>query len=125
MQKFLQFRGARALQEFRLAKLLPQLQSAQPGIRGLTAEFRHFVECEEAPGAQEGKLLLRLLEYGAPPQAAQPGDTLCLVVPRVGTISPWSSKATDIARNCGLARVRRIERGTAYYAAGEIGRAHV
>ena len=90
MHKLLQFRGARALQEFRLAKLLPQLQSAQPGIRGLSAEFRHFVECEEALGAEEQTLLLRLLEYGAPPQAAEPGCTLYLVVPRVGTISPWS-----------------------------------
>jgi phosphoribosylformylglycinamidine synthase len=118
VQKLLQFRGARALQEFRLAKLLPPLQSAQPGIRGLTAEFRHFVECEEVLSAEEEKLLVRLLEYGAPPQAAQPGDTLYLVVPRVGTISPWSSKATDIARNCGLSKVKRIERGTAYYVAG-------
>ncbi len=118
MQKLLQFRGARALQEFRLAKLLPQLQSAQPGIRGLAAEFRHFVETEEVLSAQELKLLERLLQYGAPPQAAQAGDTLYLVVPRLGTISPWSSKATDIARNCGLAKVRRIERGTAYSVRG-------
>jgi phosphoribosylformylglycinamidine synthase len=125
VHKLLQFRGARALQEFRLAKLLPQLQSAQPGIRGLRAEFRHFVECEGALGAEEEKLLARLLEYGAPPQAAAPGDALYLVVPRVGTISPWSSKATDIARNCGLAKVRRIERGTAYYLRGGGRSAHV
>ncbi len=118
MHKLLQFRGARALQEFRLAKLLAQLQSAQPGIRGLAAEFRHFVECEEVLGAQEEKLLARLLQYGAPAQAAEAGCTLYLVVPRVGTISPWSSKATDIARNCGLAKVRRIERGTAYTVRG-------
>jgi phosphoribosylformylglycinamidine synthase len=118
MHKVLQFRGARALQEFRLARLLAQLQSAQPAIRGLSAGFRHFVECDEGLGAEEEKLLLRLLEYGAPPQAAEPGDTLYLVVPRIGTISPWSSKATDIARNCGLAKVRRIERGTAYYVNG-------
>jgi phosphoribosylformylglycinamidine synthase len=118
MQKVLQFRGARALQEFRLAKLLPQLQTAQPGVRGLGAEFRHFVEVEEALDARETALLERVLRYGAPPLNPAPGSTLYLVVPRVGTISPWSSKATDIARNCGLAKVKRIERGTAYYVAG-------
>jgi phosphoribosylformylglycinamidine synthase len=118
VQKLLQVRGARALQEFRLAKLLPQLQSTQTGIRSLTAEYRHFVEVDAALGAGEEKLLARLLQYGAPPQEVQPGDTLYLVVPRVGTISPWSSKATDIARNCGLAGLRRIERGTAYYVRG-------
>ncbi len=120
MQKLLQFRGARALQEFRLAKLLPQLQSAQPGIRSLSAEYRHFVEGDAALSEGEEKLLARLLQYGAPPQAVKPSDTLYLVVPRVGTISPWSSKATDIARNCGLAGLRRIERGTAFYVRGGV-----
>jgi phosphoribosylformylglycinamidine synthase len=118
MQKLLQFRGARALQEFRLSKLLPQLQSAQAGIRGLAAEFRHFVETDAPLGEGELRVLERLLRYGAPPQEPAPGDTLYLVVPRIGTISPWSSKATDIAHNCGLAGVRRIERGVAYYVRG-------
>jgi len=113
----LQFRGARALSDFRLAKLLPQLQAAQAGIRGLAAEYRHFVEAEAPLEAAEERLLARLLEYGAAPGAAPAGE-LYLVVPRIGTISPWSSKATDIARNCGLAKLRRIERGTAYYVAG-------
>ena len=45
--------------------------------------------------------------------------SLLLVTPRLGTISPWSSKATDIARNCGFAAVKRIERGTAYHLAGK------
>ena len=113
----LQFRGARALSDFRLAKLLPQLQAAQPGIRGLVAEFRHFVEAEAPLEAGEERLLARLLAYGAPPGAAPAGE-LYLVVPRIGTISPWSSKASDIARNCGLGNLRRIERGTAYHVAG-------
>jgi phosphoribosylformylglycinamidine synthase len=118
MQKLLQFRGARALQEFRLSKLLPQLQSVQADIRGLAAEFRHFVEIESALTDAELAVLERLLRYGAPAQPANAGDTLYLVVPRIGTISPWSSKATDIARNCGLAKVRRVERGIAYYVRG-------
>lgn len=120
-----QFRGARALSDFRLAKLLAQLQHAQPDIRGLAAEFQHFVEMHEALAPAEERLLRRLLEYGAPPQAVQAGDPLLLVVPRIGTISSWSSKATDIARNCGLSKVRRIERGIAYYLRGGAGDASI
>jgi phosphoribosylformylglycinamidine synthase len=108
----LKLRGARALSDFRLARLLARLQQAHPGVRSVAAEFWHFVEADAEPGAAERALLERLLEYGAPAGEA-PGE-LFLVVPRLGTISPWSSKATDIARNCGLALVRRIERGTAY-----------
>ncbi|MEX2242077.1 MAG: phosphoribosylformylglycinamidine synthase [Burkholderiales bacterium] len=114
----LELRGARALSDFRLAKLLPLLQRAEPRVRGVSAEFRHFAELDEAPSAAEQALLGRLLQYGAPPAAPGRGDALYLVVPRIGTISPWSSKASDIARNCGLTKVRRIERGTAYYVAG-------
>jgi len=114
----LQLRGARALSDFRLAKLLPRLRQAGPGIRALVAEYRHFVELEAACSPQEQALLARLLRYGAPVPEAAPGGTLYLVVPRIGTVSPWSSKATDIARNCGLTQVRRIERGTAYSVAG-------
>jgi phosphoribosylformylglycinamidine synthase len=110
---FLKFRGARALSDFRLAKLVQELKVAQPGLRGVAAEFWHFAEAAAAPGAQELRLLERLLRYGAPPAGAPQGE-LFLVVPRLGTISPWSSKATDIARNCGLEGVRRIERGILY-----------
>src|SRR2546425_1031333 len=111
--QILRLRGPRAVSEFRLAKLLASLQKLDPGVGSVAAGFWHFVEVEGALGEREAKVLERLLGYGPAPQ---PGDgTLFLVVPRLGTVSPWSSKATDIARNCGLARVRRIERGTAYY----------
>ncbi|HLX81066.1 MAG TPA: phosphoribosylformylglycinamidine synthase [Burkholderiales bacterium] len=106
----LRFRGARALSDFRLAKLLPELKKAHPAVRGVAAEFWHFVEADGELGAGERKLLERLLRYGTPP-AGDPAGELFVVVPRLGTISPWSSKATDIARNCGLGGVRRIERG--------------
>jgi phosphoribosylformylglycinamidine synthase len=109
----LQLRGARALSEFRLAKLLAALQKADPGVRAVAAEFRHFVECERPPEASGRRTLEKLLDYGEPP--APPRGEAFLVVPRLGTISPWSSKATDIARNCGLSAVRRIERGTLFY----------
>ena len=120
MPSILQLRGARALSEFRLAKLLLQLQAIQGGIRGLRAEYWHFAECSHAPSGDERQLLDRLLAYGEPPQDGNRDDLQVLVVPRIGTISPWSSKATDIARNCGLASVRRIERGTLFLVAGEI-----
>ncbi len=113
MPDILQLRGPRALSEFRLAKLVASLQKIDPGVRSVAAEFRHFVEIEGALGAAGRALLERLLAYGA--EAKPGGGTLYLVVPRLGTISPWSSKATDIARNCGLAAVRRIERGTVFY----------
>ncbi len=106
----IRFRGARALSDFRLAKLVQELKVAQPAVHGVAAEFWHFVEADHAPDAEEMLLLERLLRYGTPPTGNPAGESL-VVVPRLGTISPWSSKATDIARNCGLHGVRRIERG--------------
>src|SRR5439155_14515443 len=88
-------------------------KKVDPGLAGVAAEFRHFVECETALAAGERRLLERLLAYGAAPGETH-GAPL-VVVPRLGTVSPWSSKATDIARNCGLAAVRRMERGIVYY----------
>ena len=115
MPELLQLRGPQALSEFRLAKLAAALRNIDPAIRAVAAEYRHFVEVDGALAAPERRVLERLLDYGFPPAAPAPKGTLRLVVPRPGTLSPWSSKATDIARNCGLARVRRIERGVAYY----------
>ena len=123
MSPILQLRGPRALSEFRLAKLVASLQKADPGVLAVAAEFRHFVECEGALEAGARKVLDRLLDYGEPAGAAS-GEAF-LVVPRLGTISPWSSKATDIARNCGLASVRRIERGTLFHVRGATRRAAV
>ncbi|MGH8747322.1 MAG: phosphoribosylformylglycinamidine synthase, partial [Burkholderiales bacterium] len=114
MATILKLRGARALSEFRLAKLLASLQQVYSGVRGVHAEHWHFVEAAAAPGATERALLERLLRYGEPAPAEPARGELFLAVPRLGTISPWSSKATDIARNCGLAQVLRIERGLAY-----------
>jgi phosphoribosylformylglycinamidine synthase len=87
----LQFRGARALSDFRLAKLLAQLQSVLPEVRGVAAEHRHFVELDAAPAPADAALLERLLAYGPAPADPGSGDTLYLVVPRIGTLSPWSS----------------------------------
>jgi phosphoribosylformylglycinamidine synthase len=114
VSEILQLRGPRALSEFRLAKLLASLQKIEPGLRSLAAEYRYFVQLERALEARERRTLELLLDDGTAGLEAPDGHVF-LVVPRLGTLSPWSSKATDIARNCGLAAVRRIERGTAYY----------
>jgi phosphoribosylformylglycinamidine synthase len=91
MSAVLKFRGACALSDFRLAKLLPELKQALPAVRGVAAEFWHFVEADAEPDGAERKLLERLLQYGAPLQGADARAALFLVAPRLGTISPWSS----------------------------------
>jgi phosphoribosylformylglycinamidine synthase len=111
----LQLPGARALSDFRIAKLIARLSTLEPAVRNLDACFVHFVDTDRPLEPAERQLLQRLLTYGpksAPAEAAD-GEML-LVVPRAGTISPWSSKATDIAHVCGLTAVRRIERGIEY-----------
>ena len=110
----LQFRGGPALSAFRVRILLEKLQKRLPGIDRLETRFLFFVDVDGTPGASERALLERLLDDGAAHQTPMDG-TLILVVPRLGTLSPWASKATDIAHNCGLTRIRRIERGFAYY----------
>ena len=109
--------GRPALSNFRLSKLQQGLTASRPSHRvaGITATFRHFVEIARPLAGSERATLDRLLTYGpeTPPVATEAATSL-LVVPRPGTISPWSSKATDIARNCGLDAVTRIERGIVY-----------
>ncbi|MFC0711009.1 phosphoribosylformylglycinamidine synthase [Azorhizophilus paspali] len=116
-------RGAPALSSFRHGKLLDQLTQKVPAVSGLYAEFAHFAEVSAALHGDEEKVLARLLEYGPGVPVQEPAGRLFLVLPRFGTISPWSSKATDIARNCGLAKVERLERGIAYHVAGELSEA--
>ncbi|MGH8401013.1 MAG: AIR synthase-related protein, partial [Gammaproteobacteria bacterium] len=87
-----------------------------PSVTGLAAEYHYFADADISLGDQERGLLSRLLQDDAHPVTAQvPSGSLLLCVPRLGTISPWASKATDIAHGCGLANIRLIERGTAYY----------
>src|SRR5437588_755763 len=110
--------GTAALSPFRGAKLLERLRAIEPAVTALDSRFMHFVECTRALTAGERAVLLALLTSGprpqAPPPAGEGAANRVLVVPRAGTISPWSSKATDIARVCGLEPVRRIERGIEY-----------
>ena len=110
----LQLRGGAALSEFRLNKLLALAQEQVPELAQISTEFVHFVDLETKLANDELKILGQLLTYGAPVEADTGKGQLLLVVPRPGTISPWSSKATDIAHNCGLSDIHRIERGVAY-----------
>ncbi|MDR0576451.1 MAG: phosphoribosylformylglycinamidine synthase [Candidatus Accumulibacter sp.] len=112
MTDILFLRGAPAFSAFRLQGLQQRLQDAAPGARVASAEYWHFVKLrrELAPEAR-GRLAALLEER--PPETRRRG-MLFLVAPRVGTISPWSSKATDIAWNCGLAAIERVERGIAF-----------
>ncbi|MDE2090255.1 MAG: phosphoribosylformylglycinamidine synthase, partial [Gammaproteobacteria bacterium] len=111
----LRLRGGRALSDFRLQKLMAAIRGRVPELSGVYVEYIHFIDLERAlhPGAEA--VLARLLSYGPHSVPEQPRGQPLLVVPRLGTVSPWSSKATDIARNCGLRDVRRLERGVAYY----------
>ncbi|MEX2364988.1 MAG: phosphoribosylformylglycinamidine synthase, partial [Pseudohongiellaceae bacterium] len=114
----LTLQGAPALSAFSREKHLRLLQNSFPGITSLQANFVHFASLCAPLVAQETELLNQLLNYGPRPDAEPAGSQeytdRFLVVPRPGTISPWSSKATDIAHNCGLAKVTRLERGIAW-----------
>jgi len=123
------FCGAPALSEFRKQKLFSSLKSIEPAIVGVYAEFVHFVEVDGDLSDSDMETLRSLLSYGSkvsgskisdPKNADELTGIMRLVVPRPGTISPWSSKATDIAHNVGLSSIRRIERGITYYLQGEM-----
>ncbi|MFH4666063.1 phosphoribosylformylglycinamidine synthase [Vibrio cidicii] len=112
-------RGSPALSEFRVNKLLELCREQALPVSGIYAEFMHFADLKTELDAQELEKLEKLLTYGPTIQEHEPQGLLLLVTPRPGTISPWSSKATDIAHNCGLASIKRLERGTAYYVESE------
>ncbi|HET9670866.1 MAG TPA: phosphoribosylformylglycinamidine synthase, partial [Casimicrobiaceae bacterium] len=124
MPEVLALRGRAALSPFRVAKLLAALGAARPqhAIARLSAHFWHFVEIARPLATPERATLERLLIYGPVDASddATPNPDL-VVVPRFGTISPWSSKATDIVHNCGLEAVVRVERGTAFEMANASG----
>ena len=110
----LELRGAPALSDFRHAKLMAALRTQVPEVASLTADYVHFIDHDGDLSAEETATLERLLDYGSQPPAGTPDGHFFLVVPRIGTQSPWSSKATDICHNAGLAKVARVERGIEY-----------
>jgi phosphoribosylformylglycinamidine synthase len=108
-------RGAPALSDFRVKKLLAQCAELQLPVSDIYAEFTHFAHISADLNDEEFQVLQQLLKYGPTIEEHEPVGQFLLVTPRPGTISPWSSKSTDIAHNCGLAKVTRLERGIAYY----------
>ncbi|HSV61512.1 MAG TPA: phosphoribosylformylglycinamidine synthase [Variovorax sp.] len=109
------FNGASALSDFRARQLLPRLQAVDSRIEALSARFVHLVATDEPLSDAQHAQFGALLSYGAPAGAPRQNPTTSVVVaPRLGTVSPWASKATDIAHNCGLA-VRRVERVTEFH----------
>ncbi|WP_039959852.1 phosphoribosylformylglycinamidine synthase [endosymbiont of Riftia pachyptila] len=108
-------RGAPALSDFRLKKLARRLETLLGRPISVYAEFMHFAELSQPLDAAEGEVLQQLLRYGPQLSEHDPEGSLLLVVPRPGTISPWSTKATDIVHHCGLQKIERLERGMAYY----------
>jgi phosphoribosylformylglycinamidine synthase len=111
---FLALDGPCALAPFRAERLLQRLRSVEPALAAVAARHIHYVHLR---GAVDHARLAALLDYGQPLRQTPPAAEVFDVVPRLGTISPWASKATDIAHNCGLAAVARIERGTRYFVA--------
>ena len=108
--------GGNALSDFRIQQLLPRLQAHCPEIRALTGQYLHLVASLSPFDAAQKSILSELLTYGEPFNKAAslpPSSIQIYVSPRLGTVSPWASKATDIAHNCGLT-VRRIERLLVY-----------
>jgi phosphoribosylformylglycinamidine synthase len=112
-------RGSRALSDFRIASLLEESRALVPALASIETRFLHLADINGELTSEQHTVLERLLTYGEAAQAdSDPEGVFLLVIPRFGTISPWASKATDIAHICGLSQVHRIERGVGYWFSG-------
>ncbi|RBP50959.1 phosphoribosylformylglycinamidine synthase [Arenicella xantha] len=114
----LRLRGGQALSNFRIQKLLNEVQRQFPSLKQCRTEFQHLISLHpESPALSDAELakLTRLLAYGPHTSEVEHQGQLIFVIPRLGTISPWATKATDIAHHCGLSSVERIERGIVFY----------
>ncbi len=121
MPAYYRLPGSAALSAFRLSRLLERLREVDDRIAEVDARFFHLVWAQTELGADEQRRLDALLDDGDRPAGAPRDGRFIYVVPRLGTVSPWASKATDIAHNCGLAQVQRIERGIEYRLIGRRG----
>ena len=108
----LAFVGPSALSSLRRRSLLARCQRCAPEVEDLSATYFYAVQCVRALADDEMARLMRILDVGATLPARSHNEVA--IGPRPGTTSPWSSKATDILRNCGLEFVHRVERGTLY-----------
>ncbi len=118
MSVVIALRGATALSPFRVEKLLQKAQALGLPETTFTSEYWYFVASPSELDAPTVEKLQALL--AAQRVAPQANGEFFLITPRIGTISPWASKATDIAHNCGIANVERIERGMAIYLSGSL-----
>ncbi len=111
--------GGNALSPFRARGLLTRLRGVVPELTAVSGRYVHWVATVAEPDAATVGTVRRLLTYGVPYRAPTGGvgSTLVVVGPRLGTVSPWASKATDIAHNCGV-DIRRVERVTEYLLEG-------
>ena len=123
MNSILHFSGSNVLSSFRRERLLQQFASLDLPVADVRAYYEHYVWVDGELAAGHSHLLEQLLDYGVKAELRDAGknELVLRVFPRLGTISPWASKATDIAHNCGLASVRRIERGIRYIVTPERG----
>jgi phosphoribosylformylglycinamidine synthase len=112
MSTLMHFEGGNALAPHQVQALLPRLQAINAKITGVHARFVHWVALDQSLASGEQDKLSALLTYGDAYEGPTEGE-LIVVAPRLGTLSPWASKATDIAHNCGLA-IRRVERVTEF-----------
>jgi len=108
-------RGAPALSSFRINKLLAEGKKLEPQLGQIYAEYVHFADLKRALSDDSLMTLKKLLTYGSKKEIKETKGAFALAIPRPGTISPWSSKATDIAHNCGISEVNRLERGVGWY----------
>ncbi len=118
--------GRAALSAARKASVLAKVREASPGVTSIEARWVHLVVADRDLTDEELTQLGQMLSYGpaeTPPRSTKRLETVetvsFVVVPRIGTVSPWSSKATDIAHVCGLSAITRIERGTEYTLVGD------
>ncbi|GGI52936.1 phosphoribosylformylglycinamidine synthase [Oxalicibacterium solurbis] len=105
--------GSNALSAFRTERLLQQLHQIDSAIAGVSGRYLHFIDSSAPLAPEDVQRLEAMLTYGEPFASKLEGEEF-VVIPRFGTISPWASKATDIAHNCGMTGIHRIERGISY-----------
>jgi phosphoribosylformylglycinamidine synthase len=116
MSTILTLCGGTALSSFRLEKLTQSLAQLEIAAN-VHAQYWHIAEITTPLSSTEHDTLTRILTYGEPCSSPTTGVQF-IVAPRLGTISPWSSKATDIIKHCGLAAINRIERVIVFSLAG-------
>ena len=114
-QEIIHIAGGPAYSEFRKEKLLGKLQTINKLIEDIHSEYIHIAWCEKKITENDKTTIEKILHYGPQSQILKFKDNAIITMPRPGTISPWASRATDIANHCGLSDIKRIERAVAVY----------